>query len=90
MIKPQVKPILESRKEVQDLSIMWDQLSLAQKFSASSLGKFGYELIFIRTSDNDKIAILQCNDGLAVISTDGDIDTSPDITIRQFWLDNIA
>jgi len=90
MIKSQVKPLLESRKAVQDLSVMWDQLSLAQKFSVSSLGKFGYELIFIRISENGKIAILQCNDGLAVISADGDIDTSPDVTIRQFCVDNIA
>jgi len=45
---------------------------LAQKFSASSLGKFGYELAFVRNYP-----------GVAVITEDGDINTAPNIHIRD-------
>ncbi|WP_052056188.1 hypothetical protein [Colwellia psychrerythraea] len=76
------KPMLERRKESPEQSVWWNKLSLAQKFSASSLGKFGYELSFVRNDDGHSLAVLQCSGGLAVISEDGDIDTSPIISIR--------
>ena len=74
---------LERRKEAPEQSIWWSKLSLAQKFSASSLGKFGYELLFIRNEATRCIAILQCNAGIAVITEDGEINTSPEITLRE-------
>jgi len=79
-----MKSMLERRKEAPEQSIWWNKLSLAQKFSASSLGKFGYELAFVRIDEGcgDSLAVLQCSGGVAVISEDGDIDTSPNITIR--------
>ncbi|HCM46267.1 MAG TPA: hypothetical protein DIS98_01700 [Colwellia sp.] len=80
----QLKPMLERRKEAPEQSVWWNKLSLAQKFSASSLGKFGYELTFVRKNkdSNASLAVLQCSGGVAVIYQDGDIDTSPNITIR--------
>ena len=81
-MQTQMKPMLERRKEAPEQSVWWKKLSLAQKFSASSLGKFGYELTFVRKEDGDCIAVLQCSGGVAVISGDGDIDTSPDIVLR--------
>lgn len=83
-MQTQMKSMLERRKEAPEHSIWWTKLSLAQKFSASSLGKFGYELAFVRIDDDsgDSLAVLQCSGGVAVISEDGDIDTSPNITIR--------
>lgn len=78
----QEKPMLERRREAPEQSIWWNKLTLAQKFSASSLGKFGYELTFVRGENEQSIAVLQCRGGVAVISEDGDIDTSPNITIR--------
>jgi hypothetical protein len=78
----QEKPMLERRKEAPEQSVWWNKLSLAQKFSASSLGKFGYELTFVRNENDHSLAVLQCSGGVAVISEDGDIDTSPTITIR--------
>ena len=74
--------MLERRKESPEQSVWWNKLSLAQKFSASSLGKFGYELSFVRNDDGHSLAVLQCSGGLSVISEDGDIDTSPIIAIR--------
>ena len=74
--------LVERRAEPPDQSIWWPRLSLAQKFSASSLGKFGYELAFIRQEDGQNLAVLQCNGGVAIISEDGEINTSPNIKVR--------
>lgn len=41
-MQAQVKPMLERRQTSPEHSTWWNKLSLAQKFSASSLGKFGY------------------------------------------------
>jgi len=62
---------------------LWEKLSLAQKFAASSLTQFGYDLTYIRNSSVGNIAILLCNDNTATISTEGEIDTSPNIVIRS-------
>jgi hypothetical protein len=77
-----VKPIKERRTEPPEQSVLWQQLSLAQKFSASSLGKFGYELTFIRREGGFSIAVLTCDDDIAVVYDDGDIETSAEIKIR--------
>ncbi|TYK65071.1 hypothetical protein [Colwellia echini] len=82
MMQAQMKPMLERRKETPEQSAWWNKLSLAQKFSASSLGKFGYELTFVRKDENDRLAVLQCSGGVAVITEDGEINTSPDIVLR--------
>ncbi len=81
-MQTQMKPMLERRKEAPEQSVWWNKLTLAQKFSASSLGKFGYELTFVRKENDQSLAVLQCSGGVAVISEDGEIDTSPTITIR--------
>ena len=82
MMQMKIKPILDRRAEPLKQSVWWTKLSLAQKFSASSLGKFGYELTFVRHNNGHSLAVLQCRGGIAVISQDGEIDTSPNIAIR--------
>jgi hypothetical protein len=79
----QLVPIVDRREKSPEHSTLWKELSLAQKFSASSLGKFGYELAFVRQDKGRNIAVLTCNSGIAVITEDGDINTSPDIDIRD-------
>lgn len=74
--------LLERRHYDQDKSILWDKLTLAQKFASSNLAQFGYNLAFIRTNQAGSLAILLCDKLAATISADGDIDTSPQITIR--------
>lgn len=78
----QKKPLIERRHEPPEQSQWWSKLSLAQKFSASSLGKFGYELIFVRYEQGCSVAVLSCPDGVATINESGDINTSKDLTIR--------
>lgn len=81
-MQSQKLPAIDRRSEAPEQSVWWSKLSLAQKFSASSLGKFGYELAFVRNEHGKSLAVLLCNGGVAVISEDGDINTSPDINIR--------
>ncbi|MCO4799060.1 MAG: hypothetical protein KC484_07585 [Colwelliaceae bacterium] len=81
-MQSQKLPTIDRRHESPEQSVWWSKLSLAQKFSASSLGKFGYELSFVRNENGKSLAVLVCNGGVAVVSEDGDINTSPDINIR--------
>lgn len=74
--------LLERRHYVPEQSSLWDKLSLAQKFAASSLTQFGYDLAFIRNSNAGSMAILLCDGNVATITDDGEINTSPEITIR--------
>lgn len=82
-MQAQVNPLLERRQNSPEHSVWWKKLSLAQKFSASSLGKFGYELAFVRNEQGQSLAVLKCDSGVAVITEDGDINTSPNIGIRD-------
>lgn len=74
--------LLERRQYTAEQSNLWDKLSLAQKFATSSLTQFGYDLSFIRTSKSGNIAILLCDNNAATISDDGEINTSPNLTVR--------
>ena len=76
--------VLERRKVISNtVTDQWDNLTLAQKFSASSLNQFGYELEFIRDYNSGSLAILVCGDNIATISTTGEINTSPAILLRS-------
>jgi len=74
--------LLERRHFNPEKSALWDKLSLAQKFAASSLNQFGYDLAFVRSSNIGCTAVLLCNGESATISSDGDIDTSPALIVR--------
>jgi hypothetical protein len=78
----QKQPFNERRHESPEHSVWWEKLTLAQKFSSGSLGKFGYQLLFIRNNNGRSIAVLSNNSGTVIITEDGEIDGSPDITIR--------
>ncbi len=74
----------ERRQYNPDLSILWDKLTLAQKFAASNLNQFGYDLAFIRSSEIGCMAVLLSNDDrIATVMSDGEINTAPDIQVRQ-------
>ncbi|MAG75802.1 MAG: hypothetical protein CL811_03485 [Colwelliaceae bacterium] len=75
--------LLERRSNPQVTSELWDQLTLAQKFAASSLTQFGYDLAFIRNGQADSLAVLMCEGKAATITGDGEINTAPQIHIRQ-------
>ena len=75
--------LLERRMPTQgNYDDLWEELTLAQKFSASSLTQFGYKLNFIRDFHDTHIAVLSCNENIAVISKGGEINTHPNVQIR--------
>lgn len=75
-------PLIERRHLDEQQQEWWDQLTLAQKFSASNLSKYGYDLAFIRNSGAGSLAIMLREGQSTTISEDGEIDTQPNITIR--------
>jgi hypothetical protein len=84
------KPFRDTLIERRDLCVGgdansdWQKLTLAQRFSATSLTKYGYELLFVRNSCVGSTAVMVLQNGTpATISEDGDINTTPDIYIRQ-------
>jgi len=78
----QQQPYNDRRHESPEHSVWWKKLSLAQKFSVGSLGKFGYELLFIRNDKGRSIAVLSNSTGTVIITEDGEINSSPEIIIR--------
>lgn len=80
----QREDLLERRQPTSgDFDNLWEELTLAQKFAASSLTQFGYKLNFIRDFYDTHIAVLSCNENIAVISKGGEINTHPNIDIRD-------
>jgi len=61
----------------------WNHLNYAQKFSVSSLYKFGYEISFVRMSDHKSIVIMSLNVNIATVDKDGLIDSHPSIQFRR-------
>ena len=79
----QREDLLERRQPTQgDLGDLWEELTLAQKFAASSLTQFGYKLNFIRDFHDTHVAVLSCNENIAIICKGGEINIHPNIEIR--------
>lgn len=73
----------ERRQTEKDLNHFWNELNLAQKFSAAELQRYGYELKFVRTLATGKIAVLEYDGKLASIDLEGSIDVNPKIVVRK-------
>ncbi|MCJ8318897.1 MAG: hypothetical protein MJK12_04640 [Colwellia sp.] len=78
-------PISNDRRKSQPASIdaMWDELTLAQQFSISSLGQFGYTLSFIRNVNLKALAVLHLNDKTATINEEGAINITAGLDLRH-------
>lgn len=61
----------------------WPYLSIAQRFSANSLFRYGYQLAFIRNNEKGKLAVLIREDNIVTLNEWGDLDTAPAITLRH-------
>jgi hypothetical protein len=66
-----------------DQHVLWAHLNDAQKSAVSSLSGFGYELSFVRISEQESIVVLLLGDKSATIDIEGEINTDPDIHIRS-------
>jgi len=61
----------------------YEKLTFAQKFAASRLTQYGYQLKFLRESTANKIAIFVCEDRIATVDFSGEINLSPKIILRE-------
>lgn len=75
-------PLIERRHYQANHNDLWTNLTIAQKFSASSLTQYGYELAYIRRSNTESLAIMLLDGNATTINGEGEIDTSPNITLR--------
>lgn len=73
---------LDRRLGDADKQAHWDKMSLAQKFVASELGRFGYDLAFVRTTATGPLAVLRLDETHATIDFEGDVDMNPSVVIR--------
>ncbi len=61
----------------------WDYLNYAQKFSVSSLYKFGYKINFVRRVEHISIVFMSLNGNKVTIDQDGLIDNKAGIETRR-------
>lgn len=75
--------LIERRQSTREIQPFWDELNLAQKFSAAELQRFGYELAFVRHATAGNLAVLRAGDRFAAIDQEGQIDIAPNIALRH-------
>lgn len=81
-VKSPLSKLHRRRRSVESFE-WWHHLNYAQKFSVSSLYKFGYEINFVRMIDHRSIVVMSLNVNVVTIDNDGLIDPQPDISIRR-------
>lgn len=57
-------------------------MTMSQKFSVNSLIQYGYHFAFTRDSEHGLIAVLLCGNSVATVDPQGEINTSPGLTMR--------
>ncbi|WP_333609139.1 hypothetical protein [Arsukibacterium sp.] len=75
--------LIERRQSTREAQPFWDELNLAQKFSVAELQRYGYQLAFVRHQNSGNLAVLRAGERFAAVDHEGEIDTSPNITIRH-------
>lgn len=75
--------VTERRQTTKDLNVLWEQLTLAQKFAVAELLRYGYQLQFVRNMPTGQLAVLDFSGKLAAIDNDGQIDTEPSLVLRH-------
>lgn len=78
----QLRESLLERRQSTHTSNLWNNLSLTQKFAASTLTQSGFEIAFIRNSQAGNLAVFSCENNTVTVSSEGEINTSPNISIR--------
>ncbi|PHR66649.1 hypothetical protein [Pseudidiomarina marina] len=73
----------ERRRIALNQSEWWDRLSMDQKFGVYQLQKFGFDLAFIRNTEDGPLAVVRRGSEFASVNHEGDVDLSPDIVLRD-------
>lgn len=74
--------MLERRVNSPEFNEHMNMLSDEQRIALHDLHGFGYDLAFVRTTDDGKQAFLRLGDSYAVIDHFGTIEMNPDTHIR--------
>lgn len=72
----------ERRLTNPDLEAFWHLLTLAQKLALNKLNQYGYQLAFTRASDGTHLAIAICDNVVATIDYEGEVNLNPTLKIR--------
>ncbi|MDX3772680.1 hypothetical protein QE250_00965 [Chromatiaceae bacterium AAb-1] len=73
----------DRRHTDKDLYYFWETLNPAQQFSVIELQRFGYELMFVRQTADNSLAVLFNNSRMASVDQNGQIDIDPAIQLRH-------
>lgn len=74
---------IHRRRRTKESYEWWNYLNYAQKFSASSLFKFGYKINFVRHVKHSSIVVMSLDGNQVTVDPDGLIDTHPMIATRR-------
>jgi len=74
--------IHDRRQSQVDSIVFYERLSLAQKFSASQLTQFGFQLQFIRSENSTSFAIFMRGSEVISVDNSGEISTESEIILR--------
>ncbi|ATC96236.1 hypothetical protein [Pseudoalteromonas tunicata] len=72
----------ERRFTTPDLETFWHVLTLAQKLALNKLNQYGYQLAFTRASDGTHLAIAVCDNVIATIDYEGEVNLNPSLKTR--------
>jgi len=61
----------------------WNHLNYAQKFSVSSLYKFGYKISFVRAAGHTSLVVMSLSGSIVTVDKDGIIDSHPEVQVRR-------
>lgn len=73
----------ERRRIALNQSEWWERLSMDQKFGVYQLQKFGFDLAFIRNTDDGPLAVVRRGREFATVDHEGEVNLSPDIVLRD-------
>lgn len=75
----------EEKRSGEEIALMklLDNLTMAQKVALSEIGRYGYNLKFIRRTDDGTMAIAMAEGKVMTIDDEGEIEPNPDIVIRK-------
>jgi hypothetical protein len=73
----------ERRKVEAKIKALLRELTVAQQCSLSEISHFGYQLSFVRKTEDGILAIVQLDDKAITIDEEGDIDHQPTLKIRR-------
>ncbi|NRD75471.1 hypothetical protein HQQ94_20060 [Shewanella sp. VB17] len=71
------------RLEQPDSEQHWHLLSTAQIFAFYTLTKIGFQLLFVRQSSDEKLAVARQDHKIITIDSTGEIDFNPVLILRE-------